>query len=271
MKKIYFYLIGILTFSSCQYQVDNSNPFGVAEAIHEGLVRNDSTILKKVFEFQMDSFSNNSIEKMKKAQCFFKENKQIKIFKADTSSHWSGKIIDIFYKKGENFYQVRTYYKPDSTNTIKPTDFYFNNINELSEEEKNKPYKPNYSIDFKRISWSTDYYGKTFKSGAIELQNNTDLDINYIKFRIILKHGKYSWDAETFLNQTIESYKSIYKGDIATIEVPGMTDYFAGFSIKKDEMFFDTELIEIKPKPKSELYWCNILEKLQDEIIENSK
>jgi hypothetical protein len=206
MKKIYFYLFGLLIITSCQYKVDNSNPYTIADAIHEGLVRNDSTILKDVFEFKMDSFSTNSVEKLNKAKSFFELNKQIKIFKTDTSSNWDNrKTIDIYYKKGKNFYQVRTFYYPDSTNTIKPTSFYFNNINELCESDNNEPYKPTYSIDFKSISWHTDYYSKTFKDGAIELQNNTDLDLNYIKFRVILKNGTSSWSAKTFLNQTVES------------------------------------------------------------------
>ena len=216
----------------------------------------------------MDSLSESSSENINKAKRYFSQSENVQLFKVDTSSNFWGNVIDIYLKKGKVFHRVRTYYNSDSTKTVKPTDFYFTNINESCEEDKNKPYNPRYSVDFKRISWRTDYYDKTFKSGAIELQNNTDSDINYIKFRVILKHGKYSWNSETFLNQTVESYKPIYKGDIATIEVPGMTDYFAGFVIKKDELFFDAVLIEVKPKPES--FWCTTLKELQDEVIENA-
>lgn len=269
MKKNFIYLIGLLAITSCQYKVDNTTPFKIAEAIHEGLVRNDSLILKDVFEFQMDSLSANSIENLNEAKSFFRKNEQTKIFKTDTSSSWNNeKIIDIFYKTGKTFYRIRTYYNPDSTNVIKPMDFYFSNINEKCDDYMNTPYKPTYFIDFKRISWHTDYYSKTFKDGAIELQNNTDSDLNYIKFRVILKNGTSSWLAETFLNQTVESYKPIYKGDIVKINVPGMTDYYTGFKIEKDELFFDAELIEVKPKPES--YWCKTLEELQEEVIEKS-
>lgn len=268
MKRIYIIIFGILALTSCQYKVDNSNPFKVAEAIHEGLVRNDSTILQNVFEFQMDSFSVNSREKLSIAKDFFEKNNKITIFKTDTSSreYSREKEITIFYKKGKNFYQIRAFYFPDSTNTIKPQSFYFNNINELCERDSNEPYKPTYSIDFKSINWHTDYYSTSFKDGAIELQNNTDLDLNYIKFRVILKNGSSSWSAKTFLNQTVESYKPIYKGDIVKIDVPGMTDYYTGFKINKDELFFNAELIEVKPKP--EPYWCKVLKDLQNEVIE---
>lgn len=268
MKRIYIYALGILAMTSCQYKVDNSNPFKVAEAIYDGLSQNDSTILKQVFIYQMDSLSENSTKNLNEAKTFFRQNKNVKLFKVDTSSNFWGSAIDIYLKNGKVFYRARTYYDPDSTRTVKPTNFYFTNINESCEEDKNTPYNPSYSIDFKRISWHTDYYSKTFKDGAIELQNNTDIDLNYIKFRVILKNGSSSWSAKTFLNQTVESYKPIYKGDIATIEVPGMTDYFTGFTIKKDELFFDAELIEVKPKPES--FLCTTLEELQAEIIENS-
>jgi hypothetical protein len=267
MKRIYIYALGILAMTSCQYQVDNSNPFKVAEAIYDGLSQNDSTILKQVFIHQMDSLNESSTENINKAQTYFRKNENVQLFKIDTSSNFVGSVI-LYLKKGKVFHRIRTYYNPDSTRTVKPTDFYFTNINESCEEDKNTPYNPSYSIDFKRISWHTDYYSKTFKDGAIELQNNTDIDLNYIKFRVILKNGSSSWAAKTFLNQTVESYKPIYKGDIATIEVPGMTDYFTGFTINKDELFFDAELIEVKPKPES--FWCKTLEELEAEIIENS-
>jgi hypothetical protein len=51
--------------------------------------------------------------------------------------------------------------------------------------------------------------------------------------------------------------------------VPGMSDYYTGFKIEKDELFFDAELIEVKPKPVSS--WCTLIEELEDEVINRSE
>src|SRR5690606_27328426 len=134
---------------------------------------------------------------------------------------------------------------------------------------KNTPYCPKRDIEFKNISWTTDYYGKTLKSGVVSFQNNTDNDLNYIKFRVVLKNGNSAWSAETFLNQTVESYKPSYKGDITTVQVSGMENYYTGFKIEKDNLFFDAELIEVLPKPES--YWCIKLEELKEKILNKSE
>lgn len=267
MKKTLILISAITILSSCQYKVDDTNPFGVADAIHEGLIRNDSTILQNVFKYQMDSLSERSLENLAEAKEIYQNNKNINVIKIDTSTLWfNDKIIDMFCRTNGNFYRIRTYYLPDSTTSkVKPTDFYFTNLNKECEDYNNTPWNPKYDINFKRISWNTDYYGKTFKYGAVELQNNTEYDLNFVKFRVILKHGDYSWSAETFLNQTVESYKPLYKGDIVKIDIPGMTDYFTGFKIEQDELFFDAELIEVKPKPVS--FWCTTLEELKEEAL----
>lgn len=270
MKYILILFIA-LSFASCQYKVDNSNIFKVGEALHESFSKKDTVILKKVFIHGMDSIDSKQKETIKEIEKFY--TPELTILKTDTSSNniwWRNySMIDLYYKKSTNFYRIRAYYQTDSLGNHYIDDLYFTDINESCEEDKNKPYCPKYDIEFKRIIWTTDYYEKTFKSGAIELQNNSDNDLNYIKFRVILENGNSSWSAKTLLNQTVESYKPIYKGDIATIEVPGMSDYFTGFKIEKDKLFFDPELIEVLPKPES--YWCNLLKELEKEVIEKSK
>lgn len=266
MKKIYIQFLCILFLSSCKYKVDNSSPFKVAEAIYEGILRKDSTILKQVFIYQMDSLSESSVENLNFAKDYFEKNENIQLFKIDTSKNFLGHVIDIYFKKGKVFHKARTYYYRDSTNSIKLSNFYFTNLNEECEEYKNTIYQPSSGIEFKRITWRTDYFGKTFKSGTLELQNNTDADINFIKFRVKIMHGENLWNSETFLNQTVESSHQIFKGDIASIDIPGMKDYFVGFEIEKNELFFDAELIEVKPKPESS--WCIELNGLQNEKME---
>lgn len=216
----------------------------------------------------MDSISTEEKQRIKEITEFF-DNKTQPI-KVDTSSFWFWKSLDLFYQKGSNFYRLRAKYDQDSTdNSFTIESLYFTNLNDECKEYNETPYNPEFDVEFKQINWNTDHFGKTFESGFVELQNNTDEDITYIKFRVILMHGEYSWNAETFLNQTVESYKHIYKGDITRIEIPGMTDYYTGFKIKKDELLFNAELIEVKPKPES--YWCTKIEELKEYALTNTE
>lgn len=266
--EIIFLTLLLIMGSSCEYQVDNTDVFKVGSAIHESFAKNDSSILKKVFIHKMDSIKPYQKERIEEIKGFYSED--LKIMKMDTSSSLWGqsKMLDIYYKKQSDFYRVRAFYVKDSIGHILVNNLYFNDIKALCEGDKNTPYSPKYGIEFKSLSWTTDYYEKTFRSGKIALENNTGSDLTYIKFKVILQNGSYSWNAETFLNQTVESYKPIYEGDIATIEIPGMTDYFTGFKIHKDRLFFTAELIEVLPKPESS--WCIMLEELKDEVIRTS-
>jgi hypothetical protein len=135
-------------------------------------------------------------------------------------------------------------------------------VTEKCEEYNKNVYSPKDLIHFKEINWTYSNV-RRFDSGTVSLENNTLDDINYIKFRLILKRGQYWWDAEPFFNQTVESNKTIYKGDLATVDVPGMSDYYTGFNINNEDIFLDAELIEVGPKPIS--IWCKTLNELKDE------
>lgn len=266
----YFLIILIaLTFVGCQYKVDNTDIFKVGEALHESFVTKDSSILKQIFVYGLDSISTKQKERINEISEFY--TPEVTVLKSDTSSYTWGnwRMIDLYYKKSTSFFRIRAYYEKDSLGKYYINELYFNDINKLCEEDKNKPYCPKYDVAFKRISWTTDYYEKTFKSGEVFFQNNSDIDFNYIKFRVILKTGSSQWNAETFFNQTVESYKPSYSGDITSVPIPGMENYFTGFKIEKDNLFFDAELIEVLPKPESD--WCIMLEKLEKEVIANSK
>jgi len=268
MKKIFFFLgIVLIGLSSCQYNIDKTNIYSVAKAIHESFVQKDTTILRQIFKHHMDSISNDQRDRIKEIQKFY--NPKLKIIKIDTSSFLWFHVLDLFTKKGSNFYRIRANYERDSLGEISIDDLELSNINEECEHYKNTPYCPSSQIEFKSIRWTTDYYGKTFKSGEVTLKNNTGQDINYIKFRVILRNGNSYWNSKTFFNQTVESYKPSYKGDISTYRIPGMENYYAGFKIHKDNLYFNAVLIEVLPKPKS--YWCNKLEELKKEVISKSE
>jgi len=261
MKNQILILFSILCATGCNYTVDNSEVLKVADAIHESFKRADTTILRKVFIHNMDSISLSQKNTIAEISSFY--NKDLKPIKIDTTSNWFYDNIDMFFLKNNQFFRVRASYYRDSVDRKYYIDgMYFSNMNEHCEEYQNEPYCPTYSIDIKSISWNTDYYGKTFKSGSVELQNNLDQDINYIKLKVVLSQGEYSWNKETFLNQTVESYKPIYSGDIVKIDIPGMSDYYTGFKIEQDKLSFSSELIEVKPKPES--YWCSTIDELKD-------
>ena len=80
-------------------------------------------------------------------------------------------------------------------------------------------------------------------------------------------------DSETFFNQTIESNKPSYKGDITTVQIPGMENYFTGFKVEKNNLLFYPELIEVLPIPLNPT--CILLdelkEKLKEKLLKKSK
>lgn len=251
-----------VSFVSCT-NVDTKDIFSIAEQVEKSLKQNKIDNLKPFYIHQMDSLTQEAKDRIREVQDFYKE-KSVKRIEIDTASILWFTVCDISYLVNDTYYEVRFFYDRDSLGNIvigKVGSPVLRNISKICAEDEEEPYCPKWEIDFKRLSWTTDYYEKTFKSGRIELQNNTDSDINYIKFRVkLIKNSNY----ETFLNQTVESYKPIYKGDIVTIEVPGMSDYYTGFTIDKNTFQFGAELMEIKPKPTSNV--CLKIQKLDKEV-----
>lgn len=268
MKKIFIIIgVAIIGLTSCQYNVDKTKIYNVGEAIHESFIQKDTTILKQIFEYQMDSISKKQRDRIAEIQGFYKSD--LKIIKMDTSVVFLWSNLDLFYKKGGDFYRIRATYERDSIGEISIDYLSLININDECTVAKETPYCPSNDVEFKRISWTTEYSGKTFKSGEVFFKNNSDNDFNYVKFRVILKNGNSGWSAETFFNQTVESYKPSYKGDITSVKITGMENYYTDFKVEKDNLFFTAELIEVLPKPES--YWCKKLEELKDEIINKSE
>lgn len=262
MKKITSLLfLTLITLFSCKKEIDKKNIFEVADAVQESLSQDDTSLLREVFIHGMDSIEDYKQKRINEAFSLIK--KQIKPLNIDTNTGWLFKKIELFYKIEEDFHRVSAYYEKDTAKgTFYIEDIFVTNLNKECSDYNNQPYNPKKDLDFKSISWSTDEYGKTFENGTVELQNNTKSDITYIKFRVILKNGSNSWNAKTFLNQTVESYTKIYKGDITRIEIPGMRNYYTGFKIDEDKLIFSAESIEINPKPES--YWCEKVQELND-------
>lgn len=235
--------------TSCSDRKDFND---VGETLVGAVIENDTTKIKELFVYQMDSLS---IERKKGIFAGLNEfkDKEYKLIKVDTTSSPSffdydvtWRYINSYFRIDSNYFKLSTRYERNDKNEISIRTLNLDNLSSDCNDWLNQPFKPTQSIDFKRLVWNTDYYAKTFKSGKVEVQNKLSTDLEYIKFRVILRNN---WT--TFFNQTVTSYDKIYSGDIRSIDVPGMVDLFAGFTIDRDNLQFSCELIEVLPKPES--------------------
>ena len=263
-KNLIIILAGTISFCSCT-TVNKKDIFSVAENLEKSLMKNNVKKLKSLFEYNMDSINQSSKEEIEEIKEFYSKNnyKRIEIDTSNILNIW--KFCEISYLVNNTYFQINFVYEKDKLGDFYIQQVFFININDACKRAEMQPYCPKKLIDFKNIVWYTDYYGTSFKSGSIELQNNTDTDIDYIKFRVILaKGGNPYFLSETFFNQTVESNNKIFQGDITTINIPGLENFYTGFKIEKDNLQFKAELIEIKPKPISN--WCLKIEHLDNKV-----
>jgi len=263
-KNLIIILAGTISLWSCT-TVNKKDIFSVAENFEKALMKNNIKKLKSLFMYNMDSISQESKGYIEEIKTFYAKNK-IKRIEIDTSNILNiWKFCDISYLVNDTYFEVSFIYKKDKLGDFCVQEVYFININDACKKSELQPYCPKKQIDFKSIVWETNYYGTSFKSGMVELQNNTDMDIDYIKFRVILAKSNNPYlRGETFFNQTVESNNKIFKGDISTINIPGLENFYAGFKIEKNTLQFNAELIEIKPKPISS--WCSKITRLDNKV-----
>jgi hypothetical protein len=239
----------LIILTGCNDRKDFHN---VGETLVESVIENDTAKIKELFAYKMDSLT---IERKKGIFAGLNEfkDRKYKLIKVDTTSTPSFfdegvtfRYINSYFKIDSNYFKLTTRYERDDREEISIRTFNMDDLSSDCNYWLTRPYQPTQSIDFKRLVWNTDYYGKIFKSGKVEVQNKLSTDLDYIKFRVILKNN---WT--TFFNQTVTSYDKIYSGDIRSIDVPGMADLYAGFTISRDNLQFSCELIEVLPKPES--------------------
>jgi hypothetical protein len=279
----------IILLSGCQYKVDNTNSYNLSQAVNHFILTNDTTILQQLFtRSRKRKMSNASIiqnniryydhQGFHQGQPDNKSfnTKRLRLIKIDTLSwytdaetvRWYGMVgnMELSYQQDSTFFVVSAEYWQDTTDkSYYITYLTYYNINEECEGSVNEAYAPELGVTFKTVFWDEDYYGKTFKSGAVKIKNNLDQDIDYIKFKIILEYKNSFGSLVSFFNQTIVSNKTIYQGDLVDVEIPQMQDYHAGFIIQQKEISFTAKLIDIKPKPKSD--WCIKLKELKHIVI----
>lgn len=234
-----FLVLGLL--ASC---TDRTKFTDVGKATLKAVIKNDTVKLKELFIHNMDS-----IDVKRKAEIFADiskyKDKSYSFIKADTSSFeildmkWSN--INTYFKIDTSYYELVNTYTKDEKGKISIKDFLLSNLTEKCNYWATIPYCPKDDVNFKSIK--TAHLNKFFKSGKVELENRTENDFEYVKFRVILKNNY-----QTFFNQTVIYKEKIFAGDITTIEIPGMVDLFTGFTIDLDNLQFDAELIEVLPK-----------------------
>jgi hypothetical protein len=237
-------VLGLL--ASC---TDRTEFTDVGKATLKAVIKNDTIKLKELFVHNMDSLDGERKSELLSEISKYKD-KNYSFIKADTSSYeiFDERLtyIDTYFKIDTTYHSLSTKYSKDDKGKISIENIYLTDLTENCNNWITKPYCPKYDIKFKRISWTTDYWNKSFKSGKVELENQSKNDIEYVKFRVILKNNY-----QKFFNQTVIYKEKIFAGDITTIEIPGMLDLFTGFTIDRDNLQFDAELIELLPKPES--------------------
>jgi len=265
MKNNIILFLLIIIISSCQNKFDKTDIFKIGDAIHKSFLHKDLDNLKQICVPKMDYVRETYKSEIEEIQSFYTNN--TRVLKMDTSSMSQMKYLDLFYNRDSDFYRLRAYYQKDSLNKISVVGFSFDNLTVACKKDQKETFCPSHVLLFEKIIWTTDYSGTSFKKGTVLLHNYSVWDLNYIKFRTLLKHKISPTYSETFFTQTVETTKKIFSGDFVQIEIPGMTDFYTGFKINSNNLIFEAELIEAGPKPESE--WCITIDKLKSHKVTN--
>jgi len=228
-----------------KYNPKNNEDVGkkLVKAINEY----DTAFIRSIDWINIESLRNDFFDEIVKYK-----GKNPKFLKVDTNSYYvdgsRNLHVKAYFKIDTSYFYLSytsTNFGPDDNITI---DTYY--IMAISDDCSNyikNPYKPEYAVTFNKFLFNLDYSNSIFKNGKVELQNKSENDIDQIKFRLILKY-----DFETIFNQTVLSNNKIFAGDIATVDVPGINNFYAGQSLNKYNLKFEATILEVLPKPASD-------------------
>lgn len=177
----------------------------------------------------------------------------------DTSSYSSfdGKkhqFINSYFKIDTCYYSLSINYIRDKKNNIFIKLF---SVNNLSENYELFLKYMDYKIKFRRLNYKVNLTGRVYEFGKVEIQNEYNYDIDYLKIRIRLSNG-----FNEFVNQTVVYNEKIPAGDIVLIDIPGMSNLDAGFIVSEADIRFEPKVIELSPLPESSE--AKIIEKLKN-------
>lgn len=257
----------VFVLAQCKTEFNQTDYKSVGKALHSHLSKKDYSILKKINPSQFDTISENAQKELNKYDRFISNKPDF--FLIDTSTFLGFlPMLELNYFYNDNFYQLAFWYSMDSLKKIYIHDLSFVNLNELCENGRKMLYCPDDKVVFTNFAWNTDFYKKSFTHGTITLQNNSDYDIDYLKFRLILKNKNNALSSQVFFNRTIEYNRNIPKGDLIRIEINELIGYSANFIITYDNLIIEPSLIQVLPIPDN--LSCYKLSKLK-EIYKNHK
>lgn len=256
LNKYFFFLTALTILTSC---LDRSNYQDIGKATLEAVIQNDTVSLKKFFIYEMDSLDALSKAILLKEITKVKD-KDYSLIKVDTSkngvtvSSTDGEIIysnkwnelDTYFKIDTSYYVLNSRYELNEKNEVTISTLTISNLTEACVSWNKKIYCPRDSINFTSLSWSFDAYSNVFSSGRVGVENTSKSDLNYLKFRLIIRNF-----GQIILNQTIVHTETIYSGDLNYIDIPGLRNLYTFSSVSENSIEFEATLIEVLPKPES--------------------
>jgi PBP1b-binding outer membrane lipoprotein LpoB len=266
MKKniaIIIILSSVLFFNGCSKKENRKDINSVAEMIVSYIHQKDTASLSKlftkdtshgayltlIFKINKKKYFHEKFEQWPKQMT--PEKEKLTFINIDTSEFAGDNTYSftINYKVDTSYYSLSGSYLRDSLGNISIAQLWTNptNLTDNCIECDRDTYKPANSLRFGQLSYITDYLNKTFESGQIKVKNDTDADINFIKFRVTLEQN-----GDILFSQTVETTQKVHKGDISVINIPEMSNYYTGTYIERQSLTLKTEILEVKPKAECE-------------------
>lgn len=267
----YYFLILIFVFVCCRrtYEYDKTNEYEVAKAIHYAFSNNKEKLIEEILDLKIDSLKWFEVPQYNSAMEFFKHNKDIDIFSIEIEpSIFEIKNeyrLAIYYKTWDNYYCLNSGFKKDSvTGEIIPIflKLLFRNLTEICEDYKSKPYTPAYCYT-DNFNYKLSSSLESFEWGSFEIHNSTDYEINYVKINAEIKYGNSKKEAEHLITQIVVCNELIPSNYKLTIPISSLSNYYTGFPIQSEKLFFHADILEVKPRQES--YACKKIEELKRE------
>lgn len=267
-------LSGLIIFTSCQKELDRSDLNQVSVALVKALNGGDTAMLRVIFDRSLDRQSLIPIEQKGGAygvqELSYSLINQLKgkQMKLQSVTKLDGNLVELITSQRDGFYSIRFFYRvreasgEDGAENVKKVKILFDSFADLNLVCKNyqdMPWKPDYIFySFDKIEWSINTYNnRIIKDFILHLTNShPTIDYNYLKFRLTLT----SSDGEVFFNKTIESNEKIYRGDLSTVSIPDLDQFYGPVPMLSKNFTWKAELIEAGPKPPFD--FCLKLEEL---------
>lgn len=256
MRTIYL-IIGVLfLFLSCN-QTDFKDIESIEKNFPRALENGDEDFVAQLLPDSADNVSLSTQNNIEEIYETFNE-KSVSFLKSETSvsDYDKAKTLEMYFQADVEYFRVTSEFNErEFGEKYRLDNIRLTNLSDLCEEYSERLYTP-YKFDIKRIQYR--FRAGSFKNGKLRVENNTDHDISYVKLRLKLYNENKS-SFTPFFNQTIVSEEKIYKGDMANIEIEDLNGYFIDqYDL---DLSFSAELLEVRPKPKSEE--CKTIEELK--------